>query len=74
MKIKLWNDSKKIQLSKKIYLVKKLIMSKTYIQENDGFITASKLKCFLRNPQEYYLQYVKKVDLETEEEKRCFVV
>lgn len=45
-----------------------------YIQENDWFITASKLKCFLHNPQEYYLQYVKKIDLENEEEKRCFVV
>lgn len=49
--------------------------SKTYIQENDGFITASKLKCFLRNPQEYYIQYVKKVELEEgDEEKRHFVV
>lgn len=47
--------------------------SKSYIQENDGYITASKLKCFLRNPQEYYLQYVKKIELE-DEDKRCFVV
>lgn len=45
----------------------------TYIQENDWYITASKLKCFLRNPQEYYLQYVKKIEIE-EEDKRCFVV
>lgn len=45
----------------------------TYIQENDWYITASKLKCFLRNPQEYYLKYIKKIEIE-EEDKRCFVV
>lgn len=49
-------------------------MSKTYIEENRWFITASKLKCFLKNPQEYYLQYVKEIELEDEEEKRHFVV
>lgn len=48
-------------------------MSKQYIEENRGVITASKLKCFLRNPEEYYLQYVKEVDLE-QEDKRHFIV
>lgn len=45
----------------------------SYVQENDWFITASKLKCFLKNPQEYYLKYVQKLELETEE-ARCLVV
>lgn len=57
------------------FLTTTKMASKTYIQENDWYITASKLKCFLRNPQEYYLQYVKKVELEEgDEEKRHFVV
>lgn len=45
----------------------------SYVQENDWYITASKLKCFLKNPQEYYLKYVKKIEIE-QEEARHFVV
>lgn len=45
-----------------------------YVQENDWFITASKLKCFLKNPQEYYLKYVAKIEIDTWEEARHFVI
>jgi len=45
----------------------------TYIEKNDWYITASKLKCFLKNPQEYYFKYVKKIDI-GDNDKRCFVV
>lgn len=48
--------------------------NKSYIQLNDWYITASKLKCFLRNPQEFYRQFVEKVELEWEEQKRHFIV
>ncbi len=44
-----------------------------YVQENDWYITASKLKCFLKNPAEYYLKFVKKIEIETEE-ARHFVL
>lgn len=44
----------------------------TYIQKNEGYITASKLKVFSRNPEEYFLQYVEKIQLE--EKKRHFIL
>lgn len=46
----------------------------SYIQSNRWFVTASKLKTFLRNPEEYKLQYIDEIELENEEEKRHFVI
>ena len=37
---------------------------KDYIKENEWYITASKLKCYLKNPEEYYLKYVQKIKIE----------
>lgn len=36
-------------------------------------MTASKLKLFIRNPQEYKLKYIDEIELETDD-KRCFVL
>lgn len=44
----------------------------SYVQRNHGYITASKLKCFIKNPAEYYVKYVKMIELESE--KRHFIV
>lgn len=44
----------------------------TYTIRNHGYITASKLKCYIKNPAEYYVKYVKMVELETE--KRYFIL
>lgn len=35
--------------------------SLSYIEKNRGFITASKLKTFIKSPEAYYLQYIKEV-------------
>ena len=43
-----------------------------YLEKNDWYITASKLKVFAKNPEEYFLQYVQKIRLE--EKKRHFVM
>lgn len=45
----------------------------SYIEENRGFITASKLNCFINSPEEYFIKYV----LETpyiEKKKKCFEI
>lgn len=44
-----------------------------YISVNDWYITASKLKTYARNPEEYKLQYVDKIELE-QEKKRHFIL
>lgn len=44
-----------------------------YILKNKGYITASKLKVFIRNPEEFKLRYIDEIVLEWED-KRCFVV
>lgn len=46
-----------------------LVNKDTYAEENDGFITASKVKCFLNNPEEYFLKYVKKIPYEMSEKE-----
>lgn len=46
--------------------------SKSYLDQNRGFFTASKLKCYKKNPEEYYLQYVKEVHVEKNE--RHFII
>lgn len=40
-----------------------------YAIENSGLITASKIKCFLNNPEEYFLKYVKMIDYDDESTK-----
>lgn len=35
-----------------------------YVKKNDWFFTASKLKVYKRNPEEYFLQYVQKIYIE----------
>lgn len=45
----------------------------SYLQQNKGFLTASKLKCFIRNPEEYKLKYIDEIELDWED-KRCFVL
>ena len=37
---------------------------KDYIKENEWRVTASKLKCFLKNPEEFDLKYNKKIKIE----------
>lgn len=45
----------------------------SYIQQNSWFLTASKLKCFIRNPEEYKLKYIDEIELDGDD-KRCFVL
>lgn len=45
----------------------------SYLKQNSWFITASKLKCFIRNPEEYKLKYIDEIELDWED-KRCFVL
>jgi PD-(D/E)XK nuclease superfamily len=35
--------------------------SQSYIEKNRDFVTASKLKTFIKSPEAYYLQYIKEV-------------
>ena len=35
-----------------------------YVKKNEWYFTASKLKVFQKNPEEYYLQYIKKIHIE----------
>ena len=44
----------------------------SYLQENDGYFTASKLKVYRANPEEYRLQYVDKIKIE--KDRRYFVI
>lgn len=43
-----------------------------YLEKNDWYLTASKLKVFAKNPEEYRLQYVKKIVIPSD--KRHFVM
>lgn len=43
-----------------------------YVKKNDWYVTASKLKVFAKNPEEYKLQYVDKIKIEWT--KRHFVI
>ena len=36
-------------------------MADTYLQENRGYITASKLKDFIKSPEYFFLKYIKEV-------------
>lgn len=45
-----------------------------YIEENRGFITASKLKTFLKSPEEFYLLYIKEEKPPYEKEKKAFKI
>lgn len=44
----------------------------SYVQRNHWYITASKLKCFIKNPAEYYVKFVKMIELESQ--KRHFII
>lgn len=44
----------------------------SYLSQNKWFMTASKLKCFIKNPAEFKLRYIDEVELESD--KRCFVL
>ena len=47
----------------------------SYIEKNRWYMTASKLKCFIKNPEEYKLQYIDEIEIEkSEEKKRHFVI
>lgn len=41
--------------------------SQSYIERNRGYVTASKLKTFIKSPEAYYLEYIKEVPLERED-------
>lgn len=47
-------------------------MSDKYIEENRGYITASKLKEFMKSPEQFFLKYIKEVPQLQEKEKKCF--
>ena len=47
-------------------------MGKVYVEENRGYITASKLKDFIKSPEYFFLKYIKEVPDLKEEEKVCF--
>lgn len=46
----------------------------TYIEENRWFITASKLKDFMKSPEQYFLKYVKEEESPDKREKKHFVL
>lgn len=41
--------------------------SLSYIERNREFVTASKLKTFIKSPEAYYLEYIKEVAIERED-------
>lgn len=45
-----------------------------YIEENRWFITASKWKCFVNSPEDFFLKYVKEVEPLTDQEKKCLKI
>jgi hypothetical protein len=45
-----------------------------YIEENRGYITASKLKEFMRSPEQYFLKYIKEVPSLKEKEEKHFTL
>jgi len=47
---------------------------KTYLEANRGYVTASKLKKYIKNPEEYKVQYVDEVVLEDEEESESMKI
>lgn len=48
-------------------------MADNYIEKNEWYMTASKLKCFLKSPALYKLQYIDKVEVD-KWEQRYFVI
>ena len=49
------------RIEKQLEIQKKEKIKDNYLEKNKGYITASKLKTFLRNPQEFWVHYVKGV-------------
>jgi len=45
----------------------------SYIEKNRGFITASKLKCFSKSPEEYFIKYVLETPYQTKK-KKCLEI
>lgn len=45
-----------------------------YIRENFWYITASKLKCFIQSPEQFFLKYIKELPELQEKEKRHFII
>lgn len=48
-------------------------MSKWYIEANRGFVTASKLKTFIKSPEAYFRQYVLEQPLEEKDSKSLLI-
>ena len=46
----------------------------SYLEENRWFITASKWKCFVNSPEDFFLKYVKEVEPLNDQEKKCFTI
>jgi len=46
----------------------------TYIEENRWFITASKLKDFMKSPEQYFLKYVKEKESPDKRDKKHFTI
>lgn len=45
-----------------------------YIEENRDFVTASKLKTFIKSPEQFFLQYIKEVEPLDKREKKHFIL
>jgi len=45
-----------------------------YIEENRWYITASKLKCFIKSPEDFFLKYIKEVPPLQNKEKKYFTL
>jgi len=43
-----------------------------YIEENRWYITASKLKCFIKSPEDFFLKYIKEIEPLNKKEKKHF--
>lgn len=46
----------------------------TYIQENKWYITASKLKEFIKSPEQFFLKYIKEEEVPEQTEKKHFKI
>lgn len=46
----------------------------SYIEENRWFITASKLKCFIKSPEDFFLRYIKEEDTIDERDKKHLTI
>lgn len=46
----------------------------SYIEENRGYITASKLKEFMKSPEQFFLKYIKEMPSQKDSDERHFIL